>query len=254
MSQRVFLHILLLDVLLYISLFWRDYHDHGQMLVAHYISFVAITDLGALFLPRSKRHWFNLFRFSSGISFLILVAALHFKGLDGEALTLTGLRALLCIARIAHAGWCLRTSGPGWNELRAFPAHAASFFQNGNRSEKWGCGYLLVGAALLYFPQLAYWTHYNWGADGLDDILTGLQAQAGLNFCIKLFVFEVLIVAAAPKLFMRSVVATLFVVQWPAMLGMFYLAPIPVAHAAVELYEIALVVLGYQAWRRSQAT
>ena len=148
----------------------------------------------------------------------------------------------------------LRTSGPGWNELRAFPAHAASFFQNGNRSEKWGCGYLLVGAALLYFPQLAYWTHYNWGADGLDDILTGLQAQAGLNFCIKLFVFEVLIVAAAPKLFMRSVVATLFVVQWPAMLGMFYLAPIPVAHAAVELYEIALVVLGYQAWRRSQAT
>ena len=55
MSQRVFLHILLLDVLLYISLFWRDYHDHGQMLVAHYISFVAITDLGALFLPQIGR-------------------------------------------------------------------------------------------------------------------------------------------------------------------------------------------------------
>lgn len=251
-TQRVWLHILLIDALLYISLFWRDYSDAGQLLVAHYISFVAITDLGALFLPAAKRHWFNLFRCTSGVSMLILIIALSAKGLDGEALALTLLRCTLAALRIIHSGVGIKAYGPGWDELRGFPAHVAGYFTQGSRSERLGCVYLLIGMALLYFPQLAYWTHYNWGVAGLDDLLTGLQAQAGLNFCIKLFVFEVLIIAAAQKFFMRSVVALLFVAQWPLMLGMFYLAPIPLVHGAVEIYEIALVVLGYKAWRDSR--
>ncbi len=243
------MHMLLLDALLYLSLFWRDYHSHGQMLVAHYISFVAITELGALFLPKAERRWFNLFRLSSGVSFLVLVLALAFKDLDGDVLALTVLRCGLSAVRVVHAVWCIRSFGPWGDALRAFPQRASTYFNQGNRSERLGCAYLLVGFALLYFPQLAYWTHYNWGEDGLDDILTGLQAQAGLNFCIKLFVFEVLIVAAAQKFYMRSVVAVLFVAQWPLMLGMFYLAPIPVAHAMVEIFEVILVILGYKVWR-----
>lgn len=241
--------MLLIDLLLYISLFWRDYGDHGQMLVAHYISFVAITDLGAIFLPKAKRHWFNLFRCSGGVSLLVLIIALSAKGLDGEALAFTLVRGLLAGLRIVHSAWCIKTFGPWWDELRALPAYVSGYFNHGSRSERLGCVYLLIGMALLYFPQLAYWTHYNWGVNGLDDVLTGLQAQSGFNFCIKLFVFETLIFAAAPKFFMRSVVAILFIVQWPVMFGMFYLAPIPLAHAAVEIYEIALVVAGYKVWR-----
>lgn len=252
LTQPVFLHMLLIDALLYFSLFWRDYHDPGQMLVAHYISFVAITDLGVLFLPKDKRHWFNLFRFSSGVSFAVLVVALALKGLDGEALALTILRIALCLLRIIHSAWCIKRFGPWWDDLCTFPGQVSRYFQNGNRSERLGCVYLLVGLSLLYFPHLAYWTHYNWGADGLDDVLTGLQAQAGLNFCIKLLVFEVLTVAAAPKFFMRTVVATLFLVQWPLMLGMFYLAPIPIAHAVIEIYEIALAIIGFQVWRETR--
>lgn len=248
----MFLHMLLIDALLYFSLFWRDYHDPGQMLVAHYISFVAITDLGVLFLPKDKRRWFNLFRFTSGVSFVVLVVALALKGLDGEALALTILRIALCLLRMVHAAWCIKKCGPWWNDLRAFPGLLFGYFQNGNRSERLGCVYLLVGLSLLYFPHLAYWTHYNAGVEGLNDVLTGLQGQAGLNFCIKLLVFEVLIAAAAPKFFMRAVVATLFVAQWPLMLGMFYLAPIPIAHAAVEIYEIALVIVGFQVWRETR--
>jgi hypothetical protein len=244
--------LLALDALVYLSLFCRDYQDHGQMLIAHYISFVAITDLGILFLPRDKRHWANIFRTTSGISFLILVIALSMKGLDGESLALTVLRCGLITCRILHGGYCLRRYGPWLDDLRALPDYASRYFKNGNRSERWGCAYLLIGLALLYFPQLAYWTHYNWGETRFDDVLTGLQAQAGLNFCIKLFIFEIMVLGAAQKLMMRSLIALLFVAQWPLMPGMFFLAPIPIAHAAVELYEVCLVFLAYQYWRQSR--
>lgn len=254
LTQGHFLGLIALDVLLYLSLFWRDYSDHGQMLIAHYISFVAITDLGMLFLPRDKRQWANVFRVTSGISFLILVVALALKGLDGESLALTGLRCSLVIARILHGSLLLYRFGPWLSDLKALPSYASAYYRNGNPSEKLGCWYLAVGLALLYFPQLAYWTHYNWGESRLDDILTGLQAQAGLNFCIKLFIFEIMVLGAGAKLLMRSVIAILFVAQWPLMLGMFYLAPIPVAHAAVELYEVCLVVIGYKYWRLAKAS
>ncbi len=244
--------LLLLDVCLYASLFCRDYQDHGQMLIAHYISFVAITDLGALFLPRERRHWFNVFRFTSGLSFMVLVVALALKGLDGESLALTLARAGLIVARTAHAGYGLYRFGPWWSDLALLPGYIKRYYTWGNASERLGCGYLLVGLALLYFPQLAYWTHYNWGDYRLDDVLTGLQGQAGLNFCIKLFIVEIMVLNAGHKLLMRSIVAFLFIAQWPLMPGMFYLAPLPVAHGIVELYELSLVVIGYSYWRRQR--
>lgn len=249
-TDRQFGLILVLDCALYLSLFWRDYQDHSQMLIAHYLSFVAITDLGALFLPRNRRHWYNLFRVTSGLSFMVLVVALALKGLDGESLALTLLRCCLILGRILHGGFYVYRCGPWVSDLTALPAYVSAYFRNGNASERLGCWYLAVGLALLYFPHLAYWTHYNWGDGRLDDVLTGLQAQAGLNFCIKLFIFEVMVLKAGSKLMMRSVVALLFVAQWPLMPGMFYLAPLPVMHAAVELYEIALVIVGYRYWRQ----
>ncbi len=236
----------LLDAVMYAALFARDYTTPGQWLIAHYISFVAITDMGAFFLPRKKRYWFNLFRLSSGLSLSILVLALAAKGLDGELLALTVFRALATLLRTAHAAYELRNCGPSIAELKAFPSQATSYFRQGTLSERWGCGYLVIGFALLYFPQLAYWTHYNAGVNELDDILTGLQAQAGLNFCIKLFVFEVLLTSSAARLYMRSVVAGLFLIQWPFMLDMFVKAPLPVFHIAVELFEVWLVVLAIQ--------
>ena len=247
LPNRVWRHMLLVDALLYASLFWRDYAAPGQMLIAHYISFVAITDLAAFFLPRSRRHWFNLFRFSAAIAFVVLICALLAKGLDGEALALSLVRLGLAIVRLAHAGWCIKAFGPQWDMLKAFPSHARSFFDQGTRSEKLGCGYLALSAFAIYFPQVAYWTHYNWGMSALDDVLTGMQAQSGINFFFKLFVFEALVIAAVPRLYMRSVVAILFAVQWPLMLAMFYKAPIPLAHAAVELFGIGLMLVAYQA-------
>ena len=202
-----------------------------------------------MFLPQARRGWFNLFRITSGISLLVVVIALAAKGLDGEALWLSLLRVLLCVLRIAHGGVMLRRAGPGWRELRQFSDYVASFYQRGNASERLGCWYLLVGAGLLYFPHVAYWTHFNAGQDRLNDVLTGLQAQAGLNFCVKLFVFEVLVLSGGAKLAMRATIAFLFVVQWPWMPAMFFHAPIPLMHAVVELYELSLVIVGFKYWR-----
>ena len=224
------------------------------MLIAHYISFVAITDLGFLFAPRNRRYWFNFFRVTSGLSFLILTVALALKGFDGESLALTLVRCSLIVLRILHGGIGMYRYGPWLADLKALPAYVSQYFHQGNFSERLGCAYLGVGLALLYFPQLAYWTHYNWGHTELDAILTGLQAQAGLNFCIKLFILEVIVLSVTNKLLMRSVVAFLFIAQWPMMLGMFYLAPIPVMHAMIELYELSLVYVGYRHGHRKKLT
>ena len=252
-KHSAFLQVLIIDLALYGLLFWRDYSDPAQMLVAHYISFVALTDLAVFFLPLHQRRWFNWFRLTSALAFLVLICSLYAKGLDGESLALTLCRGVLVLVRMAHAGLQLRKFGPGYKSLADFPARAARFFNDGNRSERWGCGYLLVGLALLYFPQLGYWTHYNGGEQGLDDILTGLQAQAGLNFAIKLFVFEVLICRADARFWMRGLVAALFIIQWPLMPGMFFLAPLPMVHAAVEIYELTLALLAYRHWRDLRA-
>ena len=98
-DNRHFRFTIVLDVLVYASLFWRDYSVPGQLLVAHYISFVAISDIAGLFLPPDKRYWFNLFRFIGCLSLLLLVVALAGKGLDGEVLVVTVLRVLLLAAR-----------------------------------------------------------------------------------------------------------------------------------------------------------
>ena len=242
---RYFL-ILLLDALVYLSLFYRDYDVAYQFLIAHYISFVAISDLGGLFLAPKLRHWFNLFRLFSSFSLLVLVAGLMAKGLDGEALLLSIVRIVLLLVRIVDSALLIKKYGPWLSHLKHFPVYATSYFNLANHSNRMGFGYILLGTALLLFPQIAYWTHYNMGENRLDDILTAFQAQAGIHFCIKLFVFEILLLSPIKKLIIRSLIAILFVAQWPFMLSMFYLAPIPVVHVVVEGFEIWLMILAYK--------
>ena len=112
-----------------------------------------------------------------------------------------------------------------------------------------GFVYLAIGSTVLLFPQLAYWMHYNWGDSRLDDVLTGFQANLAIIFALKSFVFETLIQKPVHKLIARALLATLFVIQWPLMLSMFYKAPIPIAHALVECFEVYLVFLAYKVWR-----
>lgn len=240
---------IILDVLVYASLFWRDYSVPGQMLVAHYISFVAISDIAGLFLPKDKRHWFNLFRFIGSLSLLLLVVALAGKGLDNGLLVVTVLSVLLLTARLFHSGLQIKKYGPWLSHLRHYPEYATSYFKQTHRSNRMAIGYLAVAALMLFFPQLAYWTHYNAGEVRLDDILTGFQAQSGLHFALKLLVFETLILHPATKCFIRSLIALLFIVQWPFMLSMFYLAPLPVVHAIVECFEVYLAILAFRYWR-----
>jgi hypothetical protein len=250
-SHRRFSLIILLDVVLYITLFWRDYSAQYEFLIAHYISFVAISDLAGLFLAPHLRHWFNLFRLISSFSLLVLVLGLLAKGLENEALALIGLKITLILARIIDSALLIKKYGPRLSHLKHFPVYAADYFKSANYSNRLSFGYILIGGALLFFPQLAYWTHYNWGENRLDDILTAFQGQAGLHFCIKLFVFEILVINPTLKLLSRSLIAILFVAQWPFMLGMFYLAPIPVVHVVVEGFELLLMVLAFKYFRKA---
>lgn len=223
----------------------------GQLLVAHYISFVAISDLAGLFLPPDKRHWFNFFRFLGGLSLLLLVVALAAKGLDSGMLAATVSSVALLTARLLHSGLQIKKYGPGLRQLRHYPEYAFNYFKYANRSNRMALGYLVIATGMLFFPQLAYWTHYNAGEARLDAILTGFQAQAGIHFAFKLFVFETLILNPAKKCLARTLIALLFVAQWPFMLPMFYLAPLPIVHAVVEIFEVYLAVLAFKYWRQT---
>jgi len=244
---------IVLDVLVYASLFWRDYSVPGQLLVAHYISFVAISDIAGLFLPPDKRHWFNLFRFIGGLSLLLLMVALAGKGLDSGMLAVTVLSVLLLTARLFHSGLQITKYGPWLTHLRHYPEYAMVYFGHATRSNRMALGYLAIASGMLFFPQLAYWTHYNGGEARLDDILTGFQAQSGIHFALKLLVFETLILNPAKKCLARSLIAILFVIQWPFMLSMFYLAPLPVVHAVIEFFEVYLAILAFKYWRESRS-
>lgn len=238
----------IVDALMYACLFWRDYGDPAQMLIAHYISFMAISDLAALFLPASRRHWFHAFRVTSAVSLAMVVGALWAKDIGSDPAALYLMQLGLIGLRFVHA---LASVDPKKlvTGVRGLPAELHSLFRDGVRSERWALAYLAVAAVMFYFPQVAYWTHYNWGESRLDAILTGFQAQQGLNVAIKLCLFDMMVRAAGAKLAMRSVIATLFIVQWPAMPAMFYLAPIPLAHIGLELFELFLVWLAYRYWR-----
>jgi hypothetical protein len=249
----VFAQVVVLDLLLDATLLWRDYAIDSQVLVAHYVLFVAGTDLAAYFLPKDKRQWYNLFRLVSGPVLLALTATLATKGLDGGVLALTLARCLFAGLRTLHAAWLIRRSGPREDELVGFPAYAASYVRSGGASERLSAGFLLFAGLALIFPQFVYWMHQNTGPRELDAVIVGLQASQGFTVWIKMFVLETLVVRAAPKLAMRTVVAVLFVGQWPFMLTMFTDAPLPYAHASAELFVTMLVIVGYRAWRQAPA-
>lgn len=248
-GSRVFGHMLLIDALLYAVLLMRDYDQPGQALVAHYVGFVVISDLGALFLPADKRHWFNLFRLAGGVALLTLTVSLAVQDLNGDALALTATQCGLALLRLAHAGWLIKVYGPNARELRAFPALAAGRIRHGHGSDRLSVGFLLIAAGGLFFPHLIFWTHHNDGTSALDAVLTGMSAQNGLNVFLKLFVLEVLITGAARTLALRSTVAALFAAQVLVMPQMYYSAPLPFAHFLAEAYLLLLVVVGARHWR-----
>ena len=239
--------IVALDVALYAALLWRDYDIDGQMLVAHYVAFVLVTDIGARFLPAGRQRWFNVFRLLSGLTFLVLTVTLALKDLDGGVLWLSVARCALAAARTVHAGVLLRRAGPSTAELRAFPAHASRYLREGGFSERLSGGYAVLAALVLVFPQIFYWTHHNPGPDELDPVLVGLQASQALTVFLKAFVFETLIRDARARLSMRLVIALLFAVQWPMMLDMYTQAPLPYVHAIAEVFTAALVVAAFRA-------
>lgn len=241
--------LLALDALVYICLFYRDYDISYQFLIAHYISFVAISDLGGLFLAPKLRQWFNVFRLFSSVSLLILVLALFAKGLDGDAVMLTMIRVALLLIRALDSALLINKYGPWLVHIKQLPSYVSHYFNQANSSNKMAFGYIIIGIALLLFPQLAYWTHYNMGENRLDDILTAFQGQAGIHFAIKLFFFEILVLDAFKKVITRSAIAILFIAQWPFMLSMFYLAPIPVVHIVVEGFEVVLVFLAFKHYK-----
>lgn len=240
--------MLLIDALLYATLLIRDYDHHGQSLVAHYIGFVLITDLGALFLPADKRHWFNVFRLTGAVSLLTLTVSLAVQDVGADAPALTVTQCGLAVLRVGHAGWLIKLHGPSRQEFRAFPALAVGHVRDGNTSDRLSIGFLVIAAGGLLFPHLIFWTHHNDGNSALDAALTGMSAQNGLNVFIKMFVFEVLITGAAATLALRGTVAALFAAQVLVMPEMYYSAPLPFAHFLAEGFLLLLVVAGLREW------
>lgn len=243
------LQVLLIDAALIVALLWRDLSDPVQMFVAHYILFVVSSDLAGLFLSRRYVHWFNVFRLTGSLSYLVLIVALAVQGMNGTSPELTQIQLGLIIVRIMHSGWLWRRFGPFGADFKALFARIQEVNRSGSGSERFALLYIVLGCVMLYFSNVAYWTHTNMGIWELDAVLVTFQGQGGLNIAFKMLVIELFVTDKRARFYMRTVVGGILIIQWPVMWSMFFYAPLPLLHGGVELFEIGLIYLAYRELR-----
>ncbi|CAE6929846.1 unnamed protein product [Symbiodinium sp. CCMP2592] len=107
-----------IDVAMWVALYWRNYDNLWNITVAHYYTFITITDLAALRLPPARRSWWNPFRAIVSMSYIIHEASLALKTLEPLEYMLF-IREGLCLVRLIHSVYCVAKL-PGGTDLGIF--------------------------------------------------------------------------------------------------------------------------------------
>jgi hypothetical protein len=229
-----------LDLILWASVFFRDYSLRWNMTISHYILVLPMSDICVFWMNRRGQHWYQVFRVLESLQVLFLTLQLWRFGIDGDHAELTLLRTGVCVLRGIHALWCVRIALlRSWWDLVALPVpmkdqicdvwHQSLAVAGPPSSD------LVSAVGFVIAANVASSTHNNFQQWLTAGPLTGFQSGDAVNLFLKLFIFD----RALPTLWIRGwfyfFMGFVLAVQWPFMFTMFSEAPWPYAHIVAEL-------------------
>ncbi|CAE7252317.1 unnamed protein product [Symbiodinium microadriaticum] len=223
---------LVIDVTMWVALYWRNYDNLWNITVAHYYTFITITDLAALRLPPARRSWWNPFRAIVAMSYIIHEASLALKTLEPLEYMLF-IREGLCLVRLIHSVYCVAKFGPGLRQLEAFPSffrfHCQRISAVPLLSLAWSC----VG---FFSPYVFIQMHYNYGKVDLDGPLTALQASYTLTVVVKSMVLNVMAASPLEAGMSHLISCVLFSAQYPIIFDMYWECLLKLGHLLAEVF------------------
>lgn len=231
----------LLELGVWVGLYWRDYTVGTNIAIAHYYSFQTITDLSALRAPAQRRSWWNPFRAIVALSFIFLDVSLLINGAEDFGL-LPAVRLGLCVLRLAHALLCNKFYGPSQSQMMALPK-----FLRWHLQQVSAVPLLLVAwAAVGWFcPYVFILMHYNYGEVRLDGPLTALQDTYVVTVVLKSLVLDVMFASRVQAGISELTACILFSGQYPLIFETYWLPPLKMGHLLAEVMfgGIALLYL-----------
>jgi hypothetical protein len=239
--------VLALDCLLYAAFCFRTNAIY-QRTVVHYVSWILISDIAYLFLPRKSRNWANVFRFIGGVQLLGLELSLLLSGVPARSLLLVGARVTLCLCRVVSAAILIYRFGPN-NRHCILGFLLLAFTKSSSKKHLVTTSHLILGLVVGCLPSIAYQFHYNYKFFPIDVALTGFQGVNALSVFWKLYVCGLFIDSTMLLAILNSLVFLGFAIQWPMMLEMFAAAPLPYLHAVGELAMLVQSIALFVQWR-----
>jgi len=239
-SKKALYFWFVLDLLFYAPLYYRPggmgtYH----MTVVHYFTFPHLTDIFALALPPTRRHWYSLFRALTSLQNLVYVFYLWNVHADG-ALELTLVRVVAMVLRLVHALSCIRTHGPTLANIEAMPSYMSAFLRTDSSGPRdFAAERLMLFPLVLLTGEFFYSFHWNYGATRIDGPTATMQSGHSCTNMLKTAIFAALAVDPVQVATCQFVSAALFVAQWFMMPEMYINAPLPYLH---NLFDFAAVL------------
>ncbi|CAE7364042.1 unnamed protein product [Symbiodinium natans] len=222
----------IIDIAMWVALYWRDYANLWNITVAHYYSFILITDLAALRVPAARRGWWNPFRAIVAMSYIVHEASLALKLIEPLDYMLF-VREGLCLVRLIHAVYCVVRFGPGLRQLAAFPAYFRYHCEHISAVPLLSVAYSCVG---FFCPYIFIQMHYNYGKEVLDGPLTALQASYTFTVVIKSLVLNLMAASPLEAGLSHLISCILFSAQYPLIFDMYWECLLKMGHVLAEVF------------------
>ena len=226
------------DIVMYCLFIFNRGHwaDEGiYMLIAHYYSWHAITDVAGYALPVKRRHWFNFFRCIAAFQMVQSVIWFWYADVEGWDREETGLRLGFSIFVFVQACLAWLLYGPySIEEGLDLVRYVRAKWWRGDLLNKAGIMAVLLGIMTVFAGEFSYRTHKNYGTVAVDAQLISFQAGNGFTVLIKLFVLNSLINNPLVKVVTTFSIAAMFWIQWIWMIDMFITSPVPWVHIGGE--------------------
>eukprot|EP00434_Breviolum_minutum_P004549 symbB.v1.2.004012.t1/scaffold225.1/size261367/13 len=231
MPLWAFCGMVLLEIGVWVGMYWRDYTVGTNIAIGHYYSFQTITDLSAFRLPANRRSWWNPFRAIAALAFIFLDVSLLINGAETVGV-LPFVRIGLCTLRFLHASVCFKVYGPRVSQMKAFPKLFRWHLQQVSAVPLLLLAWAVVG---WFCPYVFILMHYNYGEVRIDGPLTALQDTYVVTVVLKSLVLDTLFASRFQAGLSELTACILFSGQYPLIFDTYWLPPLKMGHLLAEV-------------------